>query len=313
MDQNQSNIDLKKKQKPGLNAIRPSDGMERMFKNMAKDKGLTQTEMFERIFLNFINDERIKEKEKSFSIETDIELIATDLNSMLTHFKNTINKAQNEVISINNNLEQEKKTLGFQLGTLNKKNDELILRNNELENSNSAFEEIKGNLHTEIENYKALLLEKENKLKSLNLEVSNLKKDAELKDRTVYEFKNELKKYKELSEEYLTKIKRLELSNSNLETTLGSINKLKDSEISSIKSRYEELIVNMEYKLSSFNEEKEKDFRRLEEQYKKNLEIEKKADISNLNLKLADTKLKLAELNRKYSILLSEKAKDQKK
>jgi len=43
-------IDQKKKQKAGLNAVRPDDYIENKFKEMAKDMNLSQTEMFSRIF-----------------------------------------------------------------------------------------------------------------------------------------------------------------------------------------------------------------------------------------------------------------------
>lgn len=50
--------DIKNKQKAGLNAIRQDDYVERSFKDMASDKKLSQTEMFEHMFWFFIKKER---------------------------------------------------------------------------------------------------------------------------------------------------------------------------------------------------------------------------------------------------------------
>ena len=140
------NEDNKNKPKAGLGGVRPDAYTMEKFKSGAKDNNMSQTKFFESIFWSYLSKDKENKKEDALSLEGEISLLSQDLNSMFEHIKTIAEKAQNTIISIKSNAEQNEKNLSLDLDTANKKVAELQKRNEELEISNSTFSEVKANL-----------------------------------------------------------------------------------------------------------------------------------------------------------------------
>lgn len=292
----------KKKQKAGLNAVRPDDFVEMKFKDMASDKKLSQTEMFERMFWSYIKKEREEEKRLVIDYTSEINLISKDFNNIMNHFKGITEKAQETVLNITANADQTQKNLTLEIDTLKKHIEELEKRNSELEETNKIFSEIKDSLEDTISN------QNEN-LKSKELELTEVKatlKEKELQNKDQDKSNKALEKSNEklqkendkLSEELRIKESRiiaLETSNSNLQSTLSNVDTLKKAEIESIDARYRSIISNHEHTIKGFNDAKEKELKDLENRVRNELDAEKKMAIADMKLELVDVKSKYAE------------------
>lgn len=351
-------VDQKKKQKPGLNAVRPDDYIEKKFKEMARDMNLSQTDMFSRIFWSYINDQQSERKELALSLESEIDLISKDLSSILNHFKTIAEKAQNTVISVKTNAEQTEKNLNLDRDTLSKRVEELTKRNEELEKLNDAFNEVKAGLETKIQILTGSLTDTENKLKNVSelnkdkekeiLELVNSNKalqketdkshkeidrlsqellnynnrlkiiEGELKDskdtikenlKTIKNFEkqaatlenantrleNELLRMKDEIASKEATIKSLEQSNTSLNNTINTLDKLKKSEIDSIESKYQLKISELQSKINLFEEAKTKELQQVENSLKTEYAADKKIALADMKLELADLKSKYAE------------------
>lgn len=293
-----------KKQKAGLGAIRPDDYVESEFKKMAADKKLSQTEMFEYMFWSFINGEEKKKQEEAISYESELSLISSDLNNVLSHIKSITEKAQNTVMTFKSNSEQTEKNLNLELDTLSKKIEEVRKRNLELERTNQIFNDVKNGLDSkiaelngliekkniEIKEYEDLIKEQYRKTKELERQNSALEKEN-----TKLQLEN--KKLLEQVSSNETKIKSLEVVNVNFQSTINNIEVLKKAEISAMEEKYQSIISQLNDKIKSYDDAKTKEIEEVRDGIITKMEAERK-------LSLAEAKLELAEMKNKYNELL---------
>lgn len=257
----------KKTQKPGLNAIRPDDYTEQRFKEMAKEMEISQTQLFESMFWQYINGRKEEEKYSALNLEGEINLIANDLNNMLQHFKAISDKCQNTVISLKSNGEQTEANLKLDIETLNNRIEGLTKKNAELEGTVNLYSTEKKSLLQKIGEQEKALSQKELIIRDLRDEnsdflrqvhslskVDNLNKEllADL-DRSNKEIKNLLAVVEEKSDEIKTLRKKLNKS----EEEYSLLKQKMDNEIRvakddirkelSIESKDERLNLKMQY------------------------------------------------------------------
>jgi len=291
-----------KKQKAGLGAVRPDNYTEGRFKEMASEMGLSQTEMFEKLFWYYISKEREEEQQQAIEYKSEINLISKELSNILNHFKGITEKAQETVLNITTNAEQTEKNLTTKIDTLSKRIEELKNRNMELEKTNNVFEDVKARLENEIVELKDTLKNKEieltsledsveeknGDLKELRKQIESLEKDNDKQHKEVIRLSTELNNK-------ATRIQSLDSLNNNLQNTLNSMDKLKKSEIESIETKYQSIISDMESKLKTFDEHKKNELENLENRIRTELNAEMKMAIADSKLELADMKSKYAE------------------
>lgn len=310
MDEEKNLEQNKPKQKPGLGAVRPDDYTTDKFKEMANENNISQTEMFKRIFYNYLKNEREKKQQQALSLDSEINLISGNLNSILSIFKTITDKAQNTIISIETNADQTIKNLTLEIDTLKKQVTEYDNRNKELELSNSTFSEVKSSLENNIRELTELTgrLQKEKEQIKNDLIFKN-KKLTELEEnykRTSESYTSENKSLAGIVnnlrnelDTYHNKIKNLEISNSSLDDTIKNLQNLKKSEIDAIEEKYKLQIQDLEIKLKNFKESKDKEIQSI----KRNIETEMTAARKE---ETADLKLELANMKEKYSETLIE-------
>lgn len=327
----------KKRQKPGLNAVRPNDYVEHKFKDMAKEENLSQTEFFERLFWNYLKVKDEEERQDALNLGSEINLISKDLNSILLHFKSIAERAQDTILSLKANAEQAETNRTLEIDTLNKTVEALAKRNEELEKSNRVFHEVKAGLESKLLGLEELNSTLKKEVKARMEELQEKDKKLQEADRTINALQkevlngqNEVKKLiRELSEkqdDMQTKdlrIRTLEQAISGMSDTLNTMDTLKKAEIASIEAKYLLTITELEKKLSEHDENKARDILAIEEKYKKTIE-EKNAQITAVEdrnqkeidalrktlkseyeaskkLAIAQMKLDLAEMNSKYA------------
>ena len=304
------NEENKSKQKPGLSGVRPDNFTRERFKNLARDNNMSQTQFFESIFWSYLSNDKEKKKEDALSLEGEISLLSQDLNSMFEHIKTIAEKAQNTIISIKSNAEQNEKNLSLDLDTANKKVAELQKRNEELEISNSTFSEVKANLEA-----KTLNLSEENKQQAKAID--EYKKDVISKEKRIKELEETLKKTEnlyekesktiklqkdQLQDELISKnneINNLKTSISSLKDTVNNIELMKKSELEATESKYKLKIAELELKLDLYNEDKAKEIESIKRTLLSELTAEKKEEV-------ADMKLQLANMTAKYADIITE-------
>lgn len=327
----------KKKQKPGLNAVRPSDFVEAEFKKMAKDGGITQTEMFNHIFWSYINDQENERKEKALSLEPEVNLISKNLSNILDVIKTIVDKSQNSILSIKSNAEQTEKNLNTDIDTIRKKLEEAAKRNEELENFNKTFQELKNGLDSKIVILTESLKDAEGKLKASsesnkalqkeldksNKEVNRLSTELENNNNRLNRIEEELKNSKELNKDNTKTIKDLEKQvahnekiNSEFENEVFRLKQEINSKDASAKG-FEQANLNLtsiintldQVKKSEIDAIKAKDENEISElktkinQIENNLKVKYEAEKMN---SIASIKLELAEMTGKYTETLAE-------
>lgn len=301
------NEENKSKQKPGLSGVRPDNFTRERFKNLARDNNMSQTQFFESIFWSYLSNDKEKKKEDALSLEGEISLLSQDLNSMFEHIKTIAEKAQNTIISIKSNAEQNEKNLSLDLDTANKKVAELQKRNEELEISNSTFSEVKANLEA-----KTLNLSEENKQQAKAID--EYKKDVISKEKRIKELEETLKKTEnlyekesktielqkdQLQDELISKnneINNLKTSISSLKDTVNNIELMKKSELEATESKYKLKIAELELKLDLYNEDKAKEIESIKRTLLSELTAEKKEEVSDMKLQLANMTAKYADI-----------------
>ncbi|MDT8718272.1 hypothetical protein IAI10_16515 [Clostridium sp. 19966] len=310
----------KNKQKPGLNAIRPDDNVERDFKNMAKNRNLSQTELFEYMFWSYINEDKENKKESALPLESFINLISNDLSNILNHFKNMADSAQNTVIAITTNSEQVKINLNKDIDSMKQYIIEMEKRNAELEKSNDAFEEIRSGLDLKITELNEKLVHKENENKGLMekiKEYEKLMKDQEkqmaIKDKEISNFNNEVKTLQDAADTYQSKIKNLEIKNESLQSTLNSIEALKKAEISSIEAKNQAIVTDYENRIKSIENAKAKNLNEITQRLRIDFESKiKNLEVNNENLKSTidniDSlkKAEISSIEEKYKTIIND-------
>lgn len=292
----------KKKQKPGLNAVRPRDYVEIKFKELAKDNNLSQTEMFEHMFWAFTRQERENEQEDALSLDSEVRLISENLNSILLHFKSIAAKAQDTLIAERTNAIQAQKNQEISIDTLEKQITEITKRNNELEQSNSAFTTIKEGLERQVWELKEQLNKNNLEFKEIKEKVLKYQDDAEDLKISNHRLTKENEKIKET---YIIAEKKailLETANTALQAVINNFEALKKAEIQAIEGKSKAQMKELQSRLLVFEEAKKKEFESFEKAMKIRLEAEKKIAIADIKLELVDAKIKyqetLAGLNR---------------
>lgn len=293
-----------KKQKAGLGAIRPDDYVENEFKKMAAHKKLSQTEMFECMFWNFIKGEDKEKKEQAINYESEINLISKDLNNVLSHIKSITEKAQNTVIAVNSNAEQTEKNLKLELDTVSKKLEEIEKRNLELEQTNEMFNYIKNSLDAKIVEFNEILDKKSTEIKELKVLVKERDNQVKELDKENSVLKSENSKLQSKNQNLLeqaynneTKIKSLEVANTNFQSTINNIELLKKAEISAVEEKYQSIIYELNAKIRAYDEAKNKEIEDIKNRITTKMEAERK-------LSLAESKLELVDMKNKYNELL---------
>jgi hypothetical protein len=269
-----------KSQKAGLNAVRPDDYVERTFKDLAKDKGKSQTELFEAMFWNYINKEKEEEMEMALSYKSEINLISGDLDNILNHFKAITEKAQNTIIAERNNANQRIQNLQKDLETSELKNKELIEKNTEILASNETFTVIKEDLGQVIDKLKKELEAKDDELFALQ-------KLAE--ENTIVNSKNSAK-IMEL--EATLKEKELDLRETKESLHKQTLNTELESER---RTRLELDIMNLKQELRDLKENHKEEMASLEKALILKYEAEKNMAIVDIKLQLIDIKNELQE------------------
>jgi len=282
----------KKKQKPGLNAVRPDDYTEQKFKTMAKERNLSQTEFFERIFWAYLKKDNQEKRNEALNCDGEINLIAKNLDNILINFKSIVDKAQDKIVSVKANAEQTIENLKLDLDTLQKKNEALEKRNAELENINLTYTETKAGLEKTITNLNNEIQKKDEEiiaLKESNQEkdktIKYFEKQAALNEKEINSLKMENYKLKEENQSKSIRIQNLEVTCSGLQSSVERMETLKKAEIEAIEAKYKATIFELQNKLSTISES-----------VRSEMESEKKLALAELKLELAQTKEKLAEL-----------------
>lgn len=317
---NEDNHDQDKpirKQKAGLGGIRPDDYVENRFKEMASERGCSQTEMFESIFWAYLRKEREDQKNNAIDYSSEINLIANGLNNILTHFKSITDKAQETIINISSSAEQKEKNFLLEIETLNGKIEELRNRNKELENNNNIFTDVKNDLEGKIVDNKLLLEGREKEVYDLkssiaekDIHIKNLEDSIKLMKKENASLQKDNDSLCEDINIKESKIKNLETVNVSLQSTVSNIDTLKKSElsameaqykseISAIESQYKSVVINLENKINTFDDDKKKEIKNLEKLIRTELEAEKKMAVADIKLELAEMKSKYAELKSK--------------
>jgi len=308
----------KKSQKPGLNAVRPDNDIEKEFRHIAKDKNISQTKLFEYMFWNYISDGIEEKQENAISFDGELGLLSKDLENIMVHFKAIATKSQDTVISLKSNTEQIEKNFNLEIETLNLKLVELTNRNNELENTNKVFSEVREGLELKISSLSDIVLEKETENNKLLGDMKE--KDTEIKshEKTIGVLEKDKKGLVNENSGLLEKItlkdsklRNIEVTNVSLQNTVNSMESLRKSEISSIEARYKTEIAALSSKIEGYDTEKEKELKRVKTSLKSEYEADKKMALAEVILQLADMKGKYAEHQGNYNVLQSKFNKQQ--
>lgn len=300
----------KKKQKAGLNAVRPVDYVEDEFKNMAKNKNLSQTELFENMFWSYIRDGREERRENAISFEGELGILSKNLENIMKSFKAIATNSQDTVLSLKGSTEQIEKNLNIEIGTLNLKLVELTNRNTELEDTNKVFNEVREGLKSEISNISDIVLERETENNNLQEDITEKDKAIKSYEKTIVALERDNKvlvgENSGLLETIIlkdSKLRNLESTNVSLQNTVNSMESLRKSEISSIESRYKTEIAALSSKIRGNELEKEKEQNHIKASLKSEYEADKKMALAEVILQLADMKGKYAEHQGNYNEL----------
>jgi len=301
------------KEKKSLGGVRPDDYLLEKFKDIAKEKDISQSEMFNRIFYYYLNGDREKKQEQALNLDSEINLISKDMENMLSHFKNMASKAQDTLISLRSNTEQTEKNLLLDIDTAAKKEEEYKKRNDELELFNSTFSKIKddlseqvalltqknGKMNETLEHQKNEIEEKSKKIKSLEDSIERMDKITEKESNNL---KATIKEIQEEAQVKDTKIRNFETTISSLNDTINNISVLKKAEIESVNSKYEAQIAELNSSINLLKNNRDNEMIAL----RKNLEVEFNADKKEA---VADIRIKLAEMKEKYAESITEAKK----
>lgn len=269
-----------KSQKAGLNAIRPDEYIEKTFKDLAKDKGKSQTELFESMFWNYINKEQEKEMEMALSFKSEINLISNDLDNIFSHFKSITEKAQNTIIAERNNTDQKVENLQKELETAELKNKELAARNKELETSYEAFTTVKQELSQEIEKLSTALNAKKNTIETLQ-------RDVEENHITIREYSARITELEAI-------LREKELDIRGLRDSLHKQTSIKDLEFEK-RTRLELDIEHLKSEIKEMRENHKEEMNSFEKALLLKYEAEKNMAVVDIKLQLIDIKNELQE------------------
>ena len=281
IEENKVEGKARKKQKATL-GIRPDDDVETRFKELAAEQDLTQTQLFERIFLKYLRNSKDELKLQELDCTVELNSIEGAASVLIKSIKDIVLKAQNQLLSKNNEMNslQESVEKKIELSTLNLENKvkELEEKNKKLEENISAQNTVISSFDTirnDIENKNATLI---NVLDEKDKEIEELKKEIKERDKALKtlekEIENSVKAINNVEKEVsLLKEENTSLANKNLtlnsniemlQSTLTMFNNIKAQEITAIKEN-ESLMSSLKIN---------------------NIENQYKADVDNLNIKI---------------------------
>lgn len=284
----------KKKQKAPM-GIRPNDYVEEKFKEMASEAGITQTRLFERIFMEYTS--RAREELKEQSLDCSIELNSLDgaVVALVDSIKGIVNKAQVSVINKNNEMKSFKETIDKKIELANidleNKVKELEEKNRKLEMdlANSVkvingFDAIKEDLENKNSELKASLDKKDEEITELkegikerDKALKTLEKEMDNAAKEVSNIEKEIALLKEEKNRLAGNLSSVQANNQILQDTINNFNSMKVAEIEAIKSNESNMSA---IKISS-------------------IEAIKNAEIEKLNLKIASLEESIKVLEEK--------------
>lgn len=242
----------KSTQKAAL-GIRPSNKIEKEFKEIASTKGISQTKLFEQIFRAYTH--RASEEYRSENLDCSLELqnLKNSTTVLLKSIEEIVTKSQYKIKAKNREVKamQEATDKKIELATLelNNRIAELEARNKELEkkleDSNAivtGFNTVKEDLDykndvlrnlldskdEEISCLKEQIKERDKAIKSLEKEIDNTAKE-------VTNIEKEVALIKEERNNVEAKLVSVQANNQMLQDTLNNFNIMKISEIEAIK------------------------------------------------------------------------------
>ncbi len=317
-----SNYVASKKQKPGLGAIRPDDWIENRFKDLCEEKNISQTKLFEQIFVHFLRDSREDANEDALPVKADVQLITDNLMNVIELFKGITSKAQNTVIANKKNLELTLNNLKSNLDAETSKNTDLQEKLKVLEDNNKVFltyKETTDNKITELNEKLKFKFEELNTSKLENAE--QLKKIDELKElcskaadqekiienlrKDVLRGNGLLDDKEELLSKCYEKIK-------GLEQDYTGLNIRKNKDISELENRLDKF---NELKLKEMQELQDKinfDYEKKIELLKKELDYNSKIEVLKLREELMNEKHKNFELVEEQELLKKQISQNKK-
>lgn len=263
------------KKKDNPLSVRVDSDLKEKFDALTEGKGLTKKTMMEHLILSYIKQEEDNEREDVLHFKSEVNLISTSLNDILSIIEKMVSKSQNTVISQKENYEQQIKNLNNQLNTYKEKIEEL-------ENKYDLFEAAQ-------EGYEAKKVEMDEEIHNLQQKLNEERKycdEANHKHRVLLEQLNDLRGIERQNESLNNDRKELNQEKKKLENSI----KGKEDEINSLVRRLQlvseekdNTIKILEQRLEAFNHslieknkflEQEKD--EIESNIRKELELEAK-------------------------------------
>lgn len=298
---NQIDQNTKKKQKAGLNAVRPDDTIELKFKSMASEKGVSQTEFFNRIFFSYLRKDNEEKRNDTLNCEGELNIIAKDLDNILLNFKSIAERAQDKITVVTSNADQTRDNLNVEIDTLQKQVELLEKRNLELEKSNGAFEEIKLGYEEKIDQLTKDLSIAEEEIKTFkenakdNVKtIRELEKQCELDEKEIKSMRLEQKRNLEELNTKESRIHNSEIEIHSYKAAIDNLEMLKKSEFAALEAKNQAVVADLQIRLKAEIDENETRLQRNIEKMKTEMESDNKLALADMKLELAEAKEKLA-------------------
>ena len=253
MSENNESIKEKKKQKAAM-GIRPDDWVEDRFKEMAKKRGMSQTDLFTYMFYEYINDLKSEHKDSLLDCNVEMDSINTAMTSMINAFKSIIDKSHTALVSKDNELKTKNSLIEKQIETAT---TELNIKVTELGSANKHLQEQYDSSLLVINNFDDIKTELNNTILNLNsnieakdIKIDSLKEQIKERDKAIKDLEKEIdvtaKNISNIEKEILLvreKNADLEAKNTMLQANLNTVNNsiemfnnMKAQEIELIKS-----------------------------------------------------------------------------
>lgn len=223
--------------------------------------------LLEKVIYEYYRNKKNQEKEDVLSLESEISLVASNLDNILGIFKTIKGKAQDTLIAERTNSQQTIKNYETDLETEKSKNNALESRNKELELSNETFEEVKANLLEQIE-----------KLKEDNKNIKEDLQSQKLENANLLKTNNSLEKADHESKEFITELKNKVQSAKDEIQSLKSLVKTNEETILSLQSRTK----NLQEANDDLRKSKENDIEEIKKVLKEKMEVQKEKEILDI-------------------------------
>ena len=256
VENNVEEVKNKKKQKATM-AIRPSDYLESKFKEEAANKGLSQTQLFERVFSDYLHMASSEYRNRNLDCSLELQAIDGATKTLKTSLQQIVAKSQSKLALKDREFASLKESTDRQieLATLELNNDvaELKAKNKALEEQLAkcttiinGFDTVKENLENEIRDLKECL---ESKDRKIECHLENIKKrDKSIKDlerektnaaKELYNAGKELALSKQENEKLERELSSVRASNQMLQENINTFSSMKAVEIKAIKENVE--------------------------------------------------------------------------